>query len=374
MADCPMLAEIKRQAAGNIPLQKALVAGVVMEGGSLCGPWPRGDGGCAAGGFQIRWWLNPCDKGKVWQGHPLSPEEAEEPTIAVAYAIVALGYRSNALRYTDPVQVAFHSERPRHFYSDEQVARARAAIEEVFAMVTQPPLVWYPAHADNYTAGRPDGVYYEAWVIHTTAGGRTIADLGNWFANPQARASTPYGVDLDGSIGQFVSLQNTSYAHGGTLAQLREGTARVLRENLAVNPFTNPNEWAIGCEHLDGGVPGTVTEAQFEASARLCAWVFQSEILPFADKTGAMVDRDHIIGHWELNPVTRKFCPSWPSSRMDQYVARVQALLQGEPPAVDYRALYEAELRGCLAAAEDDGRRAAVRIEELQRKLRALTA
>jgi hypothetical protein len=72
--------------------------------------------------------------------------------------------------------------------------------------------------------------------------------------------------------------------------------------------------------------------------------------------------------------VTRKFCPSWPSSRMDQYVARVQALLQGEPPAVDYRALYEAELRGCLAAAEDDGRRAAVRIEELQRKLRALTA
>jgi hypothetical protein len=361
-----LLDEIRQQAAGNLPLQRALVAGAVMEGGSLSGPWPRGDGGCAAGPYQIRYWMNPCDAGSSWQGHHLSAEEAENPTIAVAYAIGVLGYRENARRYSDPVNVAYHSERPGSYYSEEQQARAWKAIAEVFGMAAQPPLTWFPAHANNYTAGRPASVLYEAVVLHTTDGGNSLKDLGAWFANPSARASTHYGVDRDGRIGQFVSLQNTAYAHGN----VDSPTARLVADNAGLSP----NLWAIGIEHVDGGVPGTVTDAQLEASARLCAWLFQSELLPFAATTGAAVDRDHIILHREIDSVTRAHCPSWPEKRVSRYIARVRELLavESEPPAVDYRALYAAELRGCLAGAEDDARRAAVRIEELQRKLTAL--
>lgn len=219
-------------------------------------------------------------------------------------------------------------------------------------MIEQPPITWFPAAAGNYTS-RPQNILYEAVVIHTTAGGWKLADLGRWFGGENLRqgmrGSTHFGVDRDGNIGQFVSLQNMAIAHGNE----PEATARLARENTA-----SANAWAIGIEHLDGGMPGAVTNAQAEASARLTAWLFDAIILPNARQTGAAVDRDHILGHYELAPRTRPRCPSWGEERFARYIARVRELLAGDVPQptieqVRY-GLIEKIVRGEYAAARDD--------------------
>lgn len=131
------------------------------------------------------------------------------------------------------------------------------------------------------------------------------------------------------------------------------------------------NYWAAGCEHLDGGVPGTVTPVQLRASAGLCAWFFATEVLPHTERTGAAVDREHILGHYQLAS-NKPRCPSWPESRFAEYIGLVRDLLSA-PDVRDWRAEYEAELRGQLAAADDDALRIAVRVERLKRELVRLT-
>src|SRR5690242_6596562 len=111
MTHPPLVQEILRQATGNLPLQKALVAGAMMEGGSLEGPWPPGDGDWSRGPYQIKTW-RPWRSD--WNGHPISVEDAENPTTAVAYAIkyeydaehdvmAGLNYRESVLRHPNVI-------------------------------------------------------------------------------------------------------------------------------------------------------------------------------------------------------------------------------------------------------------------------------
>ena len=196
-------------------------------------------------------------------------------------------------------------------------------------MVTQPTTNWFPAHPDNYTAGRADGIVWEGVVIHTTDGGASLDALGSWFASAAARASTHFGIGPDGRIGQFVSLQNTARGHGIK----GNPTAAVVLENGSLNP----NDYLIGIELVDNHLPGNHTPEQIEAAARLTAWLFATEILPHAARTGAAVSRRNIIGHNEIDSVNRSRCPSWPPLRWADFVARVGALVAGEPAPVDPR-------------------------------------
>jgi len=231
-------------------------------------------------------------------------------------------------------------------------------------MVTKPSIQWFPAHRGNVEPRLP-GVVYEAWVIHTTDGSRTVADLGRWFGGENLRrglqGSTHFGADLVGDLGQYVDLSEMAIAHGNL-----NPMAKLAHDNGDLSA----NYWAAGCEHLDGGEPGTVTPVQLRASAGLCAWYFATEVLPHAARTGAAVDRDHIIGHYQLAS-NKPRCPSWPEARFTEYIGVVRDVL-ATPDVRDWRAEYEAELRGQLAAADDDAVRIAVRVERLKRALAEL--
>lgn len=233
-------------------------------------------------------------------------------------------------------------------------------------MVERPPIIFIPAHSQNINT-RPAGVRYEALVVHTTAGGSTIEQLGAWFGGGNIaaglRGSTHFGVDRTGRIGQFVDLSQQPIAHG----QESGSTAKLVRDN----PGVSANAWAIGVEHLDAGSPGSVTPAQVEASAWLMAWLWETVIAPHAATTGAVLDRDHLLQHRDLAPVSKPLCASWPEVRMVDHIARIGARLNPppQPPVIDWRAFYLDELHGQIAGGRDDATRAAVRIETATRKL-----
>ncbi len=125
-------------------------------------------------------------------------------------------------------------------------------------------------------------------VVHTTDGsfGSTCA----WFGDPRSGVSAHYLVGLDGRVARFVDEEDGAvHAAGGP------------PELAARFPTPNPNLHTIGIEFEDGGSPLDVVRpaAQYRAGARLLAEVTR--------RWGIPLDREHLIGHRELNP--GKDCP-----------------------------------------------------------------
>jgi LysM repeat protein len=156
----------------------------------------------------------------------------------------------------------------------------------------------------------------------------TLAGCDSWFGNPAAQAGTHFGVGRGGEVHQYFDLDQGPFGHGAVEAGC---AARLVHEN---GPALNPNWYLAGIEHDDLGRGALPTEEQFEASARLAAAIFRDAILPHAARTGAVIDRDHILRHTEISPRSRPHCPGWPEELLGRYVERVQTLAGEGPESV----------------------------------------
>ncbi|MCA9595801.1 MAG: VCBS repeat-containing protein [Myxococcales bacterium] len=144
--------------------------------------------------------------------------------------------------------------------------------EDVLGQVAQslgyPGAKWNPAYSGNYTNANRGASQINYIVIHTTQG--SYAGTVSWFKNPAAKVSSHYVVrSSDGEITQMVDDRDIAW-HDACF-----------------------NSNSIGIEH-EGYVqdPGKwYTEAMYQASAKLTAWL--------CDKYGIPKDRKHIMGHGE---------------------------------------------------------------------------
>jgi hypothetical protein len=133
------------------------------------------------------------------------------------------------------------------------------------ATAARPPLVWLKGEG-NYTKShrRPEAI--DKIVIHVTEG--AFWGSVRWLQSPRAHASSHYIVARNGRIVQLVHLSDIAW-HAG---------------NWKVNSHS------VGIEH-EGYTygPQGFTDAQYQSSARLAAWLARRSLLP--------IDRKHIIGH-----------------------------------------------------------------------------
>ena len=138
----------------------------------------------------------------------------------------------------------------------------------------------------NYMSGRA-GRKIVAIVNHITAG--TFPGCLTWLCNPAAQASAHYLITRTGEIWQMVRESDTAW-HAGI----------VKKPTWKLYNGTNPNRYTIGIEHecISGGA---LTEAQYQGTLQL-----QRELCA---KYSIPIDRNHIIGHYEINPIDRPGCP-----------------------------------------------------------------
>ena len=138
------------------------------------------------------------------------------------------------------------------------------------------------AASPNYGKGR-NGKKIIAIVNHITAG--TFPGCLSWMRNPQAKASAHYLVTRQGKIYQMVRDEDTSW-HAGA----------VNKPSWPLYDGSNPNRYTIGIEHE--ALPGErLTEMQYQATL----WLHRRLI----EKYGIPADRDHIIGHYQIDSVNR---------------------------------------------------------------------
>src|SRR5258708_6430426 len=144
-------------------------------------------------------------------------------------------------------------------------------------------------------------------VVHKTGGTPSLQSLANYFQNDSSRASTHFGIDLDGTIGQFVLLKDGA---GGNCC-VETGYDQYWTP--FVNQYGNLNRCTISLEHIDPTQDNStpVPDAQRQASFRLIAWLCQK----------FNISANHIKTHASIDPINRARCPgNYPMPDLIAYI------------------------------------------------------
>ncbi len=176
--------------------------------------------------------------------------------------------------------------------------------------------IWTPVPSFGYPTGTPgrQGHLPVAICNHIAQG--TEAGCLSEFGDVRNKKSSTYLVCKDGRVRQFVRESDVAWANG-TWAQPTTGIAWIAD---AVAHNVNGNLLTISIEHE--GMSGVAfPEPQYQATLAL-----HRDILR---RNGWPVDRTRIVGHYQIDSVTRANCPGsafpW---------ARLLADLQLQPPNV----------------------------------------
>lgn len=170
--------------------------------------------------------------------------------------------------------------------------------------VEKPQIKWIGTDGDFYPnrVDRKTGKQYKpiAIVMHIMQG--TLAGTASHFNNPNVDASTHLGVGLKGEIHQYVDLKDGAWGNGAMAKP--DLSVPWIRE--CWEKGINPNLVTISIEHegkhdLQRGIFHQFTDEQYEADIRLVAWLHQEYGIP--------IDREHIVGHYQIDGVNRPYCP-----------------------------------------------------------------
>ena len=196
-------------------------------------------------------------------------------------------------------------------------------------------------------------------VIHITGNSRLPSAEGevSWRLNDAGlQNSATFFVNRDGGIVQALSdpLHMDPWANGDVNAPDRSNP----RIDSLVRDGVNANERTLVAIENVGYEPGSsITSAQEAACARIVAYYHASASVP--------VNRETVIGHYQLNSVSRPNCPGKNKALIDRIVALANR--EDEPDMME-------TLRNRIAYWRGVADRRAERIERLHTQIAELEA
>lgn len=141
-------------------------------------------------------------------------------------------------------------------------------------------------------------------VNHITAASTAKSSI-NWFVSPASQASSNYIVDKDGMVYEMVPIEYAAWANGTTSNGDNRDYHKATNAIVKSRPH-NANLYTVSIEHVNEG-GGALTNAQLEATIELHKYI-RSEVQRIYNRT-IPADRAHIVGHFEITPITRPDCP-----------------------------------------------------------------
>lgn len=196
-------------------------------------------------------------------------------------------------------------------------------------------------NSSNHYKGR-NGCKPDVWVCHQT-GGTSVEAALKWYLNPAAQCSPNDVIDINGDIYHLVDYDDAAYCNGTQTTKPNEklyyknATSKIVKSRK-----TNANFYTYSVEFVHCA-KGDITEAQVQSAI----WLLKNRIIPHAKSKGVdfQVDRDHIIGHCEIDPAGRSFCPG-KNFPFDRIIAGVLAEdYDVKPCKVVYKSYGEAAIR-----------------------------
>ncbi len=188
-------------------------------------------------------------------------------------------------------------------------------------------------------------------VLHTADG--TYDGTVGWMQNSASQVSSHFVVAKDGRITQLVDIKDGAWCNGTSTDPTKnthygKASLAAVRERK-----TNANYYTVSIEHegLWKDTKGKLTDAQLASTITLIKYIIAEVKAQFG--VDIPIDREHIVGHYQISPVTRPNCPG---AQM-QWDAIISALKVGEQgDTVDYHTLYSdllAKHNGMLAGLQN---------------------
>lgn len=167
---------------------------------------------------------------------------------------------------------------------------------------------WQGDRVKNYDNRDGQAVYAVVQhVMGRVASGdlATMAGTKSWFEDPKSKVSAHFGVGLDGTIWQFVSIAKAAWANG--ILEIPDRSIKWLDD--CVKQDINPNKRTISIEHVGDGVM-PMPEKQYQASLGLNRWLLQV--------SGLRPGTETIVRHSQITGKQRANCPglSFPLVRL----------------------------------------------------------
>jgi len=160
---------------------------------------------------------------------------------------------------------------------------------------------WAGTNKTNKSSRR--GYIPEIIVNHISDG--TAQSCINWFnSSNNTESSAHFLVARNGEVYQFVSIEENAWANGIDTKDIPKATAEIVRKK-----GINPNWYSVSIEHegFYAQTRGFLTPEQLESTIMLHRYISSY----VEDKYGKKIpfDRQHILGHNEINPTNRPNCP-----------------------------------------------------------------
>jgi len=144
-------------------------------------------------------------------------------------------------------------------------------------------------------------------VDHITEG--SYLGAISWLQNPKSGASAHFVISRTGLITQLVDIRKAAWVNGTSLDPAENkyygnSLLKIVRERK-----TNANFFSVGIEHegIYAQTKGLLSDAQLDASIWLHKYII-TEIKRIYG-TDIILDREHIVGHYQVDPIRKPNCP-----------------------------------------------------------------
>lgn len=139
-------------------------------------------------------------------------------------------------------------------------------------------------------------------VCHRAEG----TNIPNYFMNTTRQVSSNFVVGIDGKLSQIVDIKNGAWCNGTSTLSTSSVYYGKSTHPLVKSRKTNANYYTISIE-FEGFAKNPLNDAQIKAGIELIKWI-KTEVKKIWGKD-LLIDRTHVIGHYEVNPKTKPNCP-----------------------------------------------------------------
>ena len=152
----------------------------------------------------------------------------------------------------------------------------------------------------------------------------------SWEKNPASQTSSHFVLGKNGEITQLVPLNMAAWTQGVDPNKDMKPTNAYVKAHKGINP--NLYCISIECEGKWSETKGKLTDKQLEAAAYLTSYIVEEVDRIYGVEIP--VDREHMIGHCEINSVTRPHCPGelFPYDKLISMVNGKQPDTGAQPP------------------------------------------
>lgn len=125
-----------------------------------------------------------------------------------------------------------------------------------------------------------------------------------WEQNPDSEVSSHFIIARDGRVVQMVDINQCAWTQGLSASLISQATLKVVRDR-----GVNPNDYCVSIEHegFYEKTKGALTDAQLASTIEVIKFII-SEVKRIYG-IDIPVNRQHIVGHCEINPINKEQCP-----------------------------------------------------------------